>query len=258
MASVEPLIAIVGPTASGKSALGMELAKKFNGEIICADSRTVYKGLDIGTAKPSHNDQKEIKHHLLDVVNPDESFNASDFKKLAHDAIVDIFGHGKLPILVGGSGLYIDALLFDYQFSEPNSPRDPINSRHVDKEVKAIKSLLRENTLVIGVSIERDELKNRITNRVEQMVNDGFIEEVRRINKQYPGSKSLDAPGYKAFVKYLNGEVSLESAKDLFVKNDKRLAKRQMTWFRRNKSIQWVEEQGQAEGLVADFLDNYR
>src|SRR5688572_21256799 len=118
----KPLIVIAGPTASGKSALAMKVAKKYNGEIICADSRTVYKGMDIGTAKPSAVDRKEVPHHLLDIVQPNQPFTAADFKEQALAAIDDISGRGKLPIMVGGTGLYIDSVIFDYRFGDPADP----------------------------------------------------------------------------------------------------------------------------------------
>ena len=117
MAPLAPLVVIVGQTASGKSALAMGLAKEFNGQIICADSRTIYKGMDIGTAKPNKKDREVVKHHLLDIVEIDQAFSAAKFKQLANDLIVEIHSRGKLPIMVGGTGLYVDAVLFDYKFS---------------------------------------------------------------------------------------------------------------------------------------------
>ncbi len=251
-----PLVVIVGPTASGKSALGMLLAKKFEGEIICADSRTVYKGLDIGTAKPSKQDQGEVRHHLLDVVNLDQPFTASDFKRLALKAINDINERNKLPIMVGGSGLYIDAVLHDYQFAAENAPRDKTNPRLLDESVTVTKKPLRDNTLILGVKSDRGELKTRITKRVNAMVQYGLLDEVETAIKINPSSKALLAPGYKAFGIYLSGELSLEQAKDVFVKNDLKLAKRQMTWFKRNKSIQWISSRDEAITHVSTFLDN--
>lgn len=236
-----PLVVIVGPTASGKTGLSIELAKKFDGEIVCADSRTVYRYLDIGTAKPTSKERAEVPHHLLDVVDPDQPFTVADFKKLANKAIVDIQRRGKLPILVGGSGLYVDAVIFDYQFSLDNAPRDAQNPRHVDKDATGSRSQLRQNTLVLGLDIPRETLKHRIAGRVESMAGQGFLEEVLYVVRHYPDSKALDAPGYKAFRGYLDGELSLGEAKAQFVRNDFQLAKRQMTWFRRNNSIQWFD-----------------
>ena len=131
-----PLIVITGPTASGKSALAMDIAKKYGGEIICADSRTVYKGMDIGTAKPTEQDQREVPHHLLDVVEPNQPFSAAEFKERANQAICDISARGKLPMLVGGTGLYIDAVLFDYHFGLPADP-----NRRSDLQAMSVEQL---------------------------------------------------------------------------------------------------------------------
>jgi tRNA dimethylallyltransferase len=236
------LLVIVGPTASGKSALAMELAEQLDGEIICADSRTVYKSLDIGTAKPSRLDQQRIPHHILDVVEPDQEFNVADFKRLANEAIVDISKRGKLPIMVGGSGLYIDAVLFDYGFSATGATRNPINPRHLSPSEPRIRQKLRPHTLVIGLGTPRDILRARITARVDSMIDAGFIDEIKRLLAGYPGSKALLAPGYRAFAEHIAGHISLEEAKALFIKNDFHLAKRQMTWFRRNPSIHWLKD----------------
>ncbi len=242
MLNTTRLLVVVGPTASGKSSLAMELAKLLDGEIICADSRTVYKGLDIGTAKPSKQDRAEVPHHLLDIVEPDQNFTAADFKNLAERAILKIQSRDKLPIIVGGSGLYIDALLFDYSFSDKNAARDANNPRHLSQEVERKHAEMRANTLVIGLDVPRDLLKNRITKRVDMMFENGFMDEVIKIQVEYPGSKALLAPGYKAFSEHTRGHISLEETKALFIKNDYNLAKRQMTWFRRNKNIHWLSD----------------
>ncbi len=250
------LLVIVGPTASGKTALAIELAKKFDGEIICADSRTVYKHLDIGTAKPTPQEQELVPHHLLDIVEPDQPFTVADFKKLANEKIKEIQMRGKLPIMVGGSGLYIDSVIFDYQFSKSGSKRDSQNPRHLAKEEPSQKSAtLRENTLVIGLQVPRDVLRRRIEARIEQMLENGLISEAGKLINSYPGSKALDAPGYKAFTEYLAGRLDLDEAKALFIKNDFQLAKRQMTWFKRNNSIHWIENRGQAVEIATTFLN---
>lgn len=282
-----PLVVIVGETASGKSALALEVAKKFNGEIIAADSRTVYRGMDIGTAKPSKAEQARIPHHLLDVVSIDETFSAAEFKHLANEAITDISARGKLPILVGGTGLYIDAVIFDFQFrpvGNPNLrgelsglsieelqarlkeqgiplPENNQNPRHLIRALEtggkpAKRKPLRENTLVIGLKIDREILKRRIRERVETMVADGFGEETKRLGKEYGwNGEALQATGYKAFRNYIRGEISLLEAKEQFLKNDLQLAKRQRTWFRRNESIHWVEKQIDAVDLITTFLN---
>lgn len=240
--SKSPLLVIVGPTASGKSALALQLAEQIGGEIISADSRTVYKGMDVGTAKPTAQERSAVPHHLLDVVEPDEPFTAADFKRLAQVAIHEIHGRNRLPIIVGGSGLYIDALLFDYGFSSDLAARDPKNPRHLSKSEPRPHRPLRPYTLVIGLDVPREQLKTRIEKRVEAMLEAGFIDEIKSLMADYPGSKALLAPGYKAFTEYLTGRLSLDEAKALFARNDYQLAKRQMSWFRRNKSIHWLSE----------------
>lgn len=251
-----PLVVIVGETASGKSALALELAKKFNGEIICADSRTVYKSMDIGTAKPSPAEQKQVKHYLLDVVEPGERFTVADFKDQANKAIQEIYNRDRLPIMVGGSGLYVDSVLFDYQFSSRGAERDPVNPRHL-KQSGQTKKILRDNTLVLGLQVERSILEERIKNRVDAMVTTGFEKEVQMLVKTYGwDNQAMLAPGYKAFREYLEGEITLEEAKIGFVRSDIQLAKRQRTWFKRNKSIQWINDPTEAFKITTRFLKN--
>lgn len=249
------LVVIVGETASGKSALAMDLARQFDGEIICADSRTVYKGMDIGTAKPSEQDRSEIPHHVLDVVEPDEPFTVADFKRLTQETVAEIASRGKLPIMVGGSGLYIDSVIYDYQFSLAHAERDEQNPRHLKKPTQRVAHTLRPNTLVIGLRVEREVLEQRIQNRIKAMVEAGFIDEIQALMDHYePQSKAFLAPGYKAFTEYIHGELNLEEAKQQFARNDMQLAKRQRTWFKRNKSIHWLGDPKAAGPLVQNFL----
>src|SRR3990167_2158954 len=174
------LLAIVGPTASGKSALALEIAKKFNGEIICADSRTIYRGMDIGTAKPSKEEQAKVPHWGLDLVDPGQRYNVHQFKTYAEAKTEEIKGRGKLPIIVGGTGLYIDAVLFRYEFESGS------------------KGPLLPKTLIIGIMPPPEVIRQRINQRVEQMFKDGFIEEVRQLYEKF-GDKleSTAGIGYK-------------------------------------------------------------
>jgi tRNA dimethylallyltransferase len=287
MATPSPLIAIVGPTASGKSSIAMLLAERFNGEIIAADSLTVYRGMDIGTAKPTKTDQALVRHHLLDIVNPGQNYNVAQFKADSLKAITEINNRNKLPILVGGSGLYIDSLLFDYNFGLVDKAKraelelldiqqlqqralelgidqqdiDFKNRRHLQRAVEAggvIKQQhkLRPNTLVIGIKRDKDELKTRINQRIDQMVSNGFIDEVAALKQKYERTQ-VDLPGigYKTFLQYLSGELPLDQAKAQFARGDLLLAKRQMTWLRRNKSIQWTNNPSEAVALTTTFLN---
>jgi len=282
-----PLIVIVGETASGKSALALELAQQCNGEIIAADSRTVYKGMDIGTAKPSPDEQRLVPHHLLDVATPDQRFTVADFKRLAQGAIIEVSKRGRIPFLVGGSGLYIDAILYDFTFKGEADmqqrqrlqalsveelqqelktqgvplPENRRNPRHLIRALEtggmpAVRTALRPNTLVIGLEIDRQRLKSKLEQRVDAMVDQGFLEEVGSISEQYGWDlAALQAPGYKAFRAYLAGELTLSEAKAAFVRNDFQLAKRQRTWFKRNKDINWISRKEEAVDLITTFLN---
>jgi tRNA dimethylallyltransferase len=272
-----PLIVIVGPTASGKSDLAMRIAERHNGEIICADSRTVYRGMDIGTAKPSDEDRAKIPHHLLDIVEPNESFSAADFKRLASAAIADIKTRNKLPILVGGTGLYVDAVIFDYQFGEPADPAlraklfdmtveelqhicrrsyidIPMNDKNKRHLIRAIelgglpkrtdKMIL--NIIVVGLTAENDTLRKRILLRAGKMVEAGIIGEIQLLARRYGWeSEAMKANIYRVFRGVVEASKSVEEATEEFVRSDMALAKRQRTWFKRNPAIIW----GTAEEL---------
>jgi len=265
----------------------MTLAKKFNGEIICADSRTVYKGMDIGTAKPSKADQQQIKHHLLDVASPDQHFTAADFKRLALTAIADIQNRGKLPIMVGGTGLYIDSIIFDYDFRPAADPARraelqklsveqlqaqleaegialPVNDRNPRHLVRALetggvpsnKQALLPWTLVLGLAVEREELRQRLTVRTNQMLEKGLKTEVEQLFKKYGWDcEAMSAVGYKEWQAYSMGMQSLEQTQELIINNSLSYAKRQRTWFKRNKSIQWLVGPSQAVDITTTFLN---
>lgn len=285
--NADPLIVIVGQTASGKTAVAMELAEKFDGEIVCADSRTIYKGMDIGTAKPTAEEQNRVPHHGIDLIYPDETFSAAQFKEYALNVIQDIHRRGKLPILVGGTGLYIDAVLFDFQFGEPADlrlreklsaktiselqsiinkhgypmPENTQNKRYLIRTIErrgvsGENKGMRPNTLVVGLAAKPELLKERIVQRVNTMLGAGFIDEYRQLLSRYPNTApGFLAPGYKAFAGYLDGTLTIDEAKDEFARNDWQLARRQRTWFKRNDSVQWVNDRSIAVAIVTTFLN---
>lgn len=287
---VTPLVVIVGETGTGKTALAIELAKHFDGEIICADSRTVYKGMDIGTAKPTDVERRATPHYGLDLVEPGQSFTAFDFQQLACKAIDDIARRGKLPIMVGGTGLYIDAVIYNFTFrplplmaerekyagmsvgelqqavraAGMELPSNSRNPRHLMRMLEGgppppQPRLLRPHTLVLGLRVDKDKLRERITERVEAMFAHGLIDEVESLRKRYGQAEAFRAPGYRAVGAYLDRAVDLAAAKRKFIRDDMQLAKRQRTWFRRSQDIHWITQENkldEAVGLVTTFLSS--
>lgn len=281
-----PIIVIVGQTASGKSALAIKIAQQFGGEIICADSRTVYTGMNIGTAKPSAEDQALVPHHGLNLISPNEYFSAAAFKDYAQQKGVEISERGKIPIIVGGTGLYIDGFVYDFNFAgqADRSKRAELeamnledlqakaraigieetdinfkNHRHLSRAVErgnvpAERHAKPSNVLILGLQLDRDTLLERINHRVDTMFKSGFVDEVQNLISLYGSSApGLLAPGYKAAWLYLDGEVSLDDAKELFRRSDRQLAKRQQTWFKRNADINWVQSEKEAIDFVTNF-----
>lgn len=266
------LVAIVGPTASGKTALGIEIAKLMSGEIIAADSRTVYKGLDIGTAKPSLAERQGIPHHGFDLVGPGELFSVADFKAYADKKIDTIRQDGKLPILVGGTGLYIDAVLYDFSLAPPNTelratlepkgvielqkivtekglpmPANMQNKRHLIRvlergSVIPQRKPLPPGVVVIGVNPGREILRRRITDRAHEMLKQGVLDEVNWGLESYGlESEAMTGGVYRIYRDVIRGKLTTEQAVELFVTSDMQLAKRQMTWFGRNQDITWFD-----------------
>lgn len=268
-----PFIVIAGPTASGKSSLAMELAQQWGGEIICADSRTIYKGMDIGTAKPSSADRARVPHWGLDVVEPGEYFTVADFKTYAVQKIAEIRARGHVPFLVGGTGLYIDSVVFDYAFG-PAADKDrreqlnimtieelyeyckkynvvlPENEKNKRYVIRAIelagaspsKRLTPiKNTIIVGIATDRDILRDRITQRAEQLFEDGVVEEATLLGEKYEwNSEAMSSNIYPLVQKYIQNELTLDELKERFIIADWQLAKRQLTWLRRNSFVQWV------------------
>lgn len=283
------VLAVCGPTASGKTWLGVELALKYGGEIVSADSMQIYKGMDIASAKPSEEEKKGVPHHLMDFLDRDVTFSAADYVRLAREKIDDILSRGKLPIIVGGTGLYIDSLLNNVNFSEMKSDEeyrkslydyaaengnealyerlvkaDPEAAEliHMNNLVRVIRALevihvtgrkfsdlktesrLVESpydSVIIGLNAaDRSVLYDRINQRVDIMVEMGLIEEARQLRQSAPMKTAANAIGYKELIPYFENEMSLHECIDKIKQETRRYAKRQLTWFRRNDSIEWV------------------
>lgn len=279
-----PLLVIIGETASGKSCLALELAKRLNGEIICADSWTVRKELNIGTDKPNENDRMAIPHHLLNLVGPCSDFTAAVFKTLALKSIENISLRGKLPVMVGGSGLYLDSVIFDYKFLKPSTPsqRKELDSMNIEQLLEKItemglplskqidlnnkrrlirviesggatpqKSELRDNTVVLGIKLSANELKVAIEQRVNRMIKTGLEQEVRNLSNKYGWEcVALKGVGYKQWQRYFEGSQSLEETRLQIISATNNLAKKQRTWFKRNKSIHWLKQPIDIDSLV--------
>lgn len=284
-----PLIVIAGETASGKSVLAMRLAKQFNGEIIAADSWTVYKDFTIGTAKPTPEERAEIPHHLLDIADPKEGFSAPQFKRLAERAITDVASRGKVPFLVGGTGLYIDSVIYNYHFLPGSSPaqREVLNSlmlpelhrraemmgldttgidvRNKRRVIRLIetngmrptKEGLRLNTLVLGTRLEREQLRERVEARVEHMFAQGLENEVAALAATYGWkAEPMKGIGYREFYDYFNGTQSIDLTKERIVAATMNLSKRQRTWFKRNADIIYPSSLEECVELTTTFLNN--
>ncbi len=285
MESEQPLVVIAGPTASGKSKLALMVADHFKGEIICADSRTIYKGMDIGTAKPTKQNQLDIPHHLLDIVEPGEFFSVYDFQKAAQKVIVDIRMRGKIPILVGGTGLYIDSIIFNYQFPKKSDyaedkfkehtieelklycnnnniilPTNHLNRRHLigaierknNKPVRRIRPL--SNCIIVGITTDKIELDKRIESRTEYIFSHGVVKEAKELGKIYGWeNESMTANIYPIIYQLDKRELTLEEAMAKNIVLDRQLAKRQLTWMKRNPYIKWQSLEG-AKKYLFDLL----
>lgn len=289
------LVAIVGTTASGKSSLGIDLAKHYNGEIISADSRQVYRHLDLGTGKVTKEEMAEVKHHLIDILDLNQPFSVAHFQKLAYKAIDDVLDRGHLPFLVGGTGLYTRAVVEGYNLSDvppdiekrkmlESLDRDELSLRleklgeevsddeptrrlirRLEKLEKGVKSenlsQPRYDVLQLGLTFDREELYSRIGIRLDQRIKEGMIDEVREVVKLGATPEFLEGLGleYRLTYRYITGKYKNfeEYREDLF-KQIRHFAKRQMTWFRKEKNIVWLDSKGdylqEAITLIDDFL----
>lgn len=284
------IIVICGPTASGKTALSIQLAKKINGEIVSADSMQIYKDMDIGTAKPSIEEMDGVKHYLIDNVSPTIRYSVANYKKDALNAIEEILKKGKTPIIVGGTGLYVDSLVngieyddleidleyrqqleqeakekgleelynkaiqIDAEAMKKISPNDRkrifrvleiYHSTGKTKTEQEIESREKENPyeyVVFAINMDREKLYERINKRVDIMIENGLVDEVKSlINKYDELPTAIQGLGYKEVVSYLNNEITYEEMIEKIKQETRRYAKRQLTWFRRNKQIIWLD-----------------
>ena len=268
-----PLVAICGPTASGKTGLAIRLAREFDGEVISADSRAIYRDLDIGTAKPSMEERRGVPHWGVDLVAPGELFSAADFKSYAVEKIEEIRRRGRVPILVGGTGLYMDSVLFDYAF--PPRPDEDARSKLEARTLEelqqycrthnislpenaknkryVINTILRhgtastrrskpiKNCIIVGITTDKELLRKRIEQRAEQITGEDVRVEAERAGRKYGwDSEAMTANIYPLMKQYIDGRLSLEELKRSFIVLDWRLAKRQLTWLRRNEYIKWL------------------
>lgn len=232
------ILVILGPTGSGKTGVSIEIAKAIDGEIISADSRAIYKGMDIGTAKPTIEERQIIPHYGIDLVEPGERFTVADWKEYAKSKIAEIKSRGKVPIIVGGTGLYIDALIYDYQFRGPTGAKIGDTEQKTCSDRKEIKG----DYLLVGIKWPSEELRVRLNKRITQMFNQDLFNEVSELVRKYGwNNNAMTSNIYEYAWQYLQGELSLQEAITKSFYEDWHLAKRQMTWFKRNKDIDWLE-----------------
>lgn len=285
----QKLVVLVGPTAVGKTKLSIKLAKALNAEIISGDSMQIYRGMDIGTAKITQEEMEGVPHHLIDIKNPDESFSTADFQQLVRDKIEEIAARGRLPMIVGGTGLYIQSVIYDYEFADKESESfirerlereaeekgidvlyeqlkriDPVSAEkiHINNKRRVIRALevyettgkpfsehiasqqqtLLYDVALIGLMMEREQLYTRINERVDIMMEQGLLEEVKGLyDKGVRDTQSIQAIGYKELYQYLENRVTLDEAIEQLKQNSRRYAKRQLTWFRNKMPVQWFD-----------------
>lgn len=308
MKNKDNLIVLVGPTAVGKTDISIQLAKKIKGEVISADSMQVYKYMDIGTAKITEDEMENIPHYLINVVYPDEEFTVADFKKAACNYIKRINDEGNIPMLVGGTGLYINSIVYELKFTQvkPNEELrrkydsiidkhgseylyeelmrvDPISAKRINvndtkRIIRALevlhetgkpmsyynknfrKEVDKYNLVMIGLTMDRGKLYSRINQRVDIMLDEGLIDEVKMLMDMGYTKEltSMQAIGYKEIISYLEGEMSLDKTIEVLKRNTRRFAKRQLTWFRRDDRIKWVDIDNFAStDAISEYLANY-
>ena len=298
------VIVICGPTASGKTALSIELAKKINGEIVSCDAMQIYKDMDIGTAKPTIEEMQGIKHYMLDFVSPDERYSVADYKKQAKQAIREIIEKGKVPIVVGGTGLYVDSLIYEIEYQDiefdekyrkqleerskkeglevlyneakkidpeaitkisPNDKKrilrileiyNATGKNKTEQEKESRKNEVEFDYKVYAISWDREKLYDRINQRVDIMIDQGLIEEVQKIYSKYNKfPTAMQGLGYKEVLEYLEGKCNKQEMIDKIKQETRRYAKRQLTWFRKNKQTIWLDGQEKIQNNIEIILE---
>ena len=285
------VIFILGPTASGKTSVAIELAKRIGGEIISADSRAFYTGMDIATAKPSIKERQGIKHWGIDLINPGKKYSIAEFKVYCKEKIADIKSRRLIPIVVGGSGLYADSVIFNYDLKNRKPKEDDADAKLQKLSVFELQELIKKkgigfpenyknkrylirwlendgkmgedryeinsDYLVFGVYTKRDELKERIKLRIDKLFNQELVDEYISLNNAYPDAlESITTNYYPIIKRYLNKEIDLDEAKELAYYADWHLAKRQLTWLKRNKYIKWYKKDEIIDQIEASICIN--
>ena len=300
------VIVICGPTASGKTSLSIELAKQINGEIVSCDSMQIYKDMTIGTAKPTKEEMDGIKHYLLDFVSPDQRYSVAEYKKNAENAIEKIISEGKVPIVVGGTGLYLEALIYNIEYQnieedmeyrnklyeiereqglsklyemaskidskamEKISPNDKkricrvleiyhlTGKTKTELEEESRKNEPKYNYKLFGITMDREKLYERINLRVDIMINQGLIDEVKNLLEKYNNfPTAMQGLGYKEVVEYLNGLITKDEMIDKIKMETRRYAKRQLTWFRKYKNLIWINGLDDVQNNIKIILEEY-
>lgn len=300
----EKVVVICGPTASGKTALSIELAKKINGEIVSCDSMQIYKEMDIGTAKTTKEEMQGIKHYMLDIISPEERYSVADYKKEAKNAIREIIKKGKTPIVVGGTGLYVDSLIYEIEYLNIEFDEEYRKKLEIQVEKEGLENLYEQakkidpeaikkisqndkkriirileiyhatgynkteqerksrekepefDYKVYGLNMPREKLYKRIDLRVDIMIKQGLIEEVEKIYKKYSEfPTAMQGLGYKEVVEYLNNNLTKEEMIEKIKQETRRYAKRQMTWFRKNKQTIWLDTENTVQNNLQIILE---
>ncbi len=285
---MDKVIVLTGPTAVGKSKIGLKIAQKFNFDIINGDAYQIYKKMDIGTAKPTNDERLIVPHHLFDFLEPNESFSICDYQKLVRQEITKQRTNNKIPFIVGGSGLYINSVIYDYQFTNqkrtntyenisseelynqlkeinPNINIDIHNRKRLERALENASNMEKLNqtnkdipvydNLVFFLYDNRDELYKRINERVDQMIELGLVEEVKSLYPDKIASQAQAAIGYKEIISYLNNEISLDTAISLIKQHTRNYAKRQFTWFKHQTKAIWINVENKDVSTIVKEIE---